>query len=110
MGATNNTTLTWADNSGNETGFKLESGAERLVRSARYNSCPPNTTQVGNFTTPTNTLTLFRVRAYNAAGDSAFSAVASAPVAKIVSPVAGAGPSTSPRTSTSPPTRQTPKA
>ena len=64
--------ITWADNSNNETGFKIE----RKTSSGNYSqitTVSANTTSYTNTGLSSNTLYYYRVRAYNSAGNSAYS-------------------------------------
>ncbi len=71
--------LTWVDNSGNEDGFKIErctdSGCKNFVQVAQVGS---NSKSFSNTGLVANTMYVYRVRAFNAAGDSAYSSSASA--------------------------------
>ncbi|MDW7676171.1 MAG: fibronectin type III domain-containing protein, partial [Bacillota bacterium] len=68
----NSVTLTWQDKSNNETGFKIE----RKTGSGSYSeitTVSANTTSFTNTGLSNNTIYTYRVRAYNAAGNSAYS-------------------------------------
>ncbi|HEX6625240.1 MAG TPA: Ig-like domain-containing protein, partial [Pyrinomonadaceae bacterium] len=70
-------TLTWADNSSDEQGFKVE----RRTATGAYSQVallPANTT-TASFFAGSNDDAFFRVRAYNAAGDTAYTNEAGAP-------------------------------
>lgn len=75
--ASKRTTLTWTDNSGNEDGFKIE----RSISGAAFSQIATVGANVGSYTVPGlksgGRTYRFRVRAYNAAGDSAYSNIAS---------------------------------
>ncbi|MBC7929534.1 MAG: hypothetical protein H7Z38_03105, partial [Rubrivivax sp.] len=88
--ATGTATLAWRDNSGDETNFKVESGAAPTSFS-QIKLLPANTTALGNVSAASKTQGYFRVRAFNAAGNSAYSNVGTAPVAFIVAPNEGSG-------------------
>ena len=66
--------LTWTDNANNESGFVLQ-GTVQGGTYADLGSLPPNTTAVEVSGLDDDTVYDFRVRAYNAAGTSAFSNV-----------------------------------
>jgi hypothetical protein len=74
--------LTWTDNSADETGFKLEmrSGSGAF---SQFRLLPANTTSATVDNNSVNSATFFRVRAYNAGGDSTYSNEASPPVAAL---------------------------
>lgn len=69
--------LTWTDNANSETGFKVErsSNGGKWVQIATVNA---NTTSYSNTGLSRNTSYSYRVRAYNAAGNSGYSNTASA--------------------------------
>jgi hypothetical protein len=75
-------TLNWTDNSLDEVGFKVESSSDGTTWH-QIKLLPANSTTVSGLFASANTPTYFRVRAYNAAGDSAYSNVASPPVINI---------------------------
>ncbi len=69
--------LSWADNSGNETGFKIE----RYTNGgsfAQIASVGPNVTQYSNTGLTRGTRYWYRVRAFNASADSLYSNTANA--------------------------------
>ncbi len=70
--STSQINLSWTDNSGNETGFKIErctgSGCTNFAQIATVSANVYNNTGLSKNTTYT-----YRVRAYNAAGNSAYS-------------------------------------
>jgi hypothetical protein len=80
-----NVTLNWADNSVDETGFKIEmrsgTGAWNQIKTAASNA-----TSATGITVSATQASAFRVRASNASGDSAFSNEASAPIVQMNSP------------------------
>jgi hypothetical protein len=80
--ATGTVNLRWTDASTNETGFKVEMATTAAFSQIRLLGA--NTTSTGGVSVGANTVNQFRVRAYNAAGDSAYSNVATPPVAGIV--------------------------
>ena len=69
--------LTWKDNSTNEVGFKIErsSNGKTFTQIATVSA---NVTGFGDYNLPKGNKYTYRVRAYNAGGDSAFSNTASA--------------------------------
>ncbi len=71
--------LTWTDNSGNETGFKIErcTGAA-CANFSQIASVGANVTSYSSTGLKRNTTYRYRVRAYNAAGNSAYSNVVNA--------------------------------
>jgi len=74
-------TLTWADNSSNETGFKIE----RSTDGVSFTQIATTATNIATYTDSTGlayaTTYYYRVRATNSVGDSAYTAVASATTA-----------------------------
>ncbi|HEX7177479.1 MAG TPA: fibronectin type III domain-containing protein, partial [Pyrinomonadaceae bacterium] len=74
---TNYIQLAWADNSSNETGFKIErcTGAT-CTNFAQIGTVGANVTSAKNSGLSRRTTYRFRIRAYNAAGDSAYSNIA----------------------------------
>lgn len=76
----NNRRLSWADNSANESGFKIEQRSQNggvWTAWSQLGVVGPNVTSYQTFMKGCGTMQ-WRVRAYNAAGDSAYSNVASA--------------------------------
>ncbi|HYN86759.1 MAG TPA: Ig-like domain-containing protein [Pyrinomonadaceae bacterium] len=73
-------TLTWADASDNEVGFKIEQRTGATAAWSQVRQVGANTTTASGFTTSVAEPTYFRVRAYNAGGDSPYSNEATAPV------------------------------
>jgi len=73
--------LSWADNSSNETGFKIErkSGSGAYAQIATVGA---GVTSYADSSLAANTTYTYRVRAYNARGDSAYSNEASGTTAK----------------------------
>jgi hypothetical protein len=84
-------TLTWTDNSDNETGFKVETSADGTSWSVGSTTFPANSTSAAGFGANSGSLNYFRIRAINGAGTSAYSNVASPPLAQIVAPDYGQG-------------------
>jgi pectate lyase len=70
-------TLSWSDNSSNESGFKIERSTDGIVFT-QIATTGANTATYTNGSLTTGTTYHYRVRAYNSAGDSAYSNVASA--------------------------------
>ena len=70
-------TLTWTDNSSNETGFKVDRSTDGITFS-EIGSVGANVTSVANTGLQKNRTYDYRVRSYNNAGSSAPSNVASA--------------------------------
>lgn len=68
--------LTWKDNSSNETGFKIERSTNGSTFT-QIATVGTNATSYSNTGLTANTLYYYRVRAYNAAGNSAYSNTAS---------------------------------
>ena len=75
--------LTWADNSSNETGFSIESckGAT-CTNFAQIATVGADATIYPNTNLKANTTYRYRVRAYNAAGNSGYSNIATATTLK----------------------------
>src|SRR5205085_527506 len=69
--------LSWADNSGNETGFKVERWSSASPTWAQIAAVGPNVTSYSDAGLAAGTTYFYRVRATNGAGDSAYSAQAS---------------------------------
>ncbi|HYG12500.1 MAG TPA: Ig-like domain-containing protein, partial [Pyrinomonadaceae bacterium] len=78
---TGNVTLTWTDNSADETGFKAE--VKSVSGWNEFRRLGANTTSITNYSVPLTNRAIFRVRAYNAYGDSAYSNEATAPVVNL---------------------------
>ena len=70
--------LSWTDNSANETGFKIERAAASSGPFSQIATVGANVKTYQNTGLQRNTSYYYRVRAYNAAGDSAYSNTASA--------------------------------
>jgi len=70
-------TLSWSDNSNNESGFKIERSTDG-VNFSQIATTGANTTSYTNSSLTTGTTYHYRVRAYNDAGDSAYSNTATA--------------------------------
>jgi hypothetical protein len=70
-------TLNWTDNSSNETGFKIERSTDG-VNFSQITTTGANVTSYKNVSLTSGTTYYYRVRATNAAGDSAYSNTASA--------------------------------
>jgi hypothetical protein len=72
--STSQINLSWTDNSGNETGFKIErctgSGCTNFAQIATVGA---NVRSYNNTGLNKNTTYTYRVRAYNAAGNSTYS-------------------------------------
>ncbi len=66
-------TLTWADNSTNEDGFKVERATGSSGTFAQVITVGPNITSYTDTTVVAGTQYCYRVRAYNVAGDSSYS-------------------------------------
>jgi titin len=75
--AKNKITLKWQDNSNNESGFQIEQSTNG-VNFTQIATVGPNVTSYSDSGVRKNTLYYYRVRAYNSAGSSAYSNVASA--------------------------------
>ncbi|MDT7777884.1 MAG: hypothetical protein QOC99_396, partial [Acidobacteriota bacterium] len=80
--------LTWTDNSANELGFKVEMSSDGTTWN-QIKLSPAGTTSEANIAVGSTTQYYFRVRAYNAAGDSVYTNVASPPVAQVSAPQYG---------------------
>ena len=70
--------LTWLDQSANETGFQIERSTNNKIWAQITPSAGANVTSYANTGLKANTTYYYRVRAYNSAGNSAYSNVASA--------------------------------
>jgi len=70
--------LSWTDNATNETGFKIERGPAAGGPFTQVATATANATNYGDSGLAASTTYFYRVRATNAVGDSAYSAVASA--------------------------------
>jgi predicted phage tail protein len=70
--------LSWTDNSANETGFKIERAAASSGPFSQIAIVGTNVKTYQNTGLQRNTRCYYRVRAYNAAGNSAYSNTASA--------------------------------
>ncbi len=82
--------LSWTDNSTDELGFKLEVRSPTLIPNwSEFARTGPNVTSYGNYWVSEYEPYFFRVRAYNAAGDSAYSNEVSPPRVKIVGSTGG---------------------
>ena len=75
-------TLTWNDNSNDEAGFKVES-RNGLGPWSQIRELGANVTSLAGLTVSATEPTSFRVRAYDAAGDSGYSNEASAPLVSL---------------------------
>ena len=81
-------TVTWSDASTNEDGFKLERKTGTAGSYAQIATLPANTTGYVDTAVTAGTTYCYRVRAYNAAGDSAYSNEdCAAPVSATLYPV-----------------------
>ena len=69
--------LAWTDNSGNETGFKVEQSTNG-TSFAQITVAGPNVTRYSDTGLTRGTRYWYRVRAFNASADSAFSNTAGA--------------------------------
>jgi hypothetical protein len=66
-------TLTWTDNSTNETGFRIQQATDAaFTANVVTTTVPANSTAWGSRRMPSATDLYFRVQAYNAAGPSAW--------------------------------------
>jgi hypothetical protein len=86
-------TLTWSDNSMNETGFAIERAPTPATATApttwtEIARVPANTTTYRDTGLPEGTLFWYRIRAFNTAGSSAYSNTASASTAALPPPIA----------------------
>jgi hypothetical protein len=71
--SSNNVVLTWADNSNNEVGFKIERSTDNITYT-QIATTSPNLTSTATYTDSgqAGTHHYYRVKAFNAAGDSAY--------------------------------------
>ncbi|MFO7535130.1 MAG: choice-of-anchor Q domain-containing protein [Kiritimatiellia bacterium] len=81
--ASNQITVAWQDKSGDETGFKVESGTDGSAYS-QIALTGPNVTSTVHIGRAVGVTNYYRVRASNASGNSAYSAVASAVIGEII--------------------------
>ena len=72
--------LAWTDNASDETGFKIERGTDG-VNFAQIDTAAADAESYSDSACDPNTLYYYRVRAYNGAGDSAYTNIASAKTA-----------------------------
>jgi Fibronectin type III domain len=77
--------LVWQDNSGNEDGFQIEQAPGRTTSFTQIATVGPNVTSYSSTGLTPNTSYSYRVRAYNAAGSSAYSNIATATTSSGVS-------------------------
>ncbi len=70
--------LSWTDNSGNEDGFRIERSTGSSTTYTEITTVGPNATSYSNAGLSASTLYNYRVRSYNTAGNSGYTAVASA--------------------------------
>ena len=82
--------LSWADNSSDETGFRVEKSTDN-VTFTQFVSLSANVTSTSASGLTASTIYYFRVRAYNTGGNSAYSAVASATTQAVAPPAAPSG-------------------
>ncbi|MDD5145487.1 MAG: fibronectin type III domain-containing protein [Candidatus Pacebacteria bacterium] len=75
--------LNWQDNSTNETGFKVEKSTNGVDFAEIY-SLPANSTNCYDYDVAPGTTYYYRVKTYNAAGDSEYSNIASATILELV--------------------------
>jgi hypothetical protein len=76
--STSQINLSWTDNAGNETGFKIERSTRNNSSFTQIATVGANVTSYSSTGLSKNTTYYYRVRAYNADGDSAYSNEASA--------------------------------
>ena len=75
--------LSWTDNSSNETGFSIEScKGPTCTNFVQIATVGANVTTYSNTNLKANTTYRYRVRAYNAAGNSGYSNIATATTLK----------------------------
>ncbi|HAT11891.1 MAG TPA: hypothetical protein DCS97_15170, partial [Planctomycetes bacterium] len=79
-------TLTWTDNASNETGFKLERSPDGSSGWTQIATPAANATSYGDSGLLASTAYYYRLRATNAAGDSSYTATASATTTTAVTP------------------------
>ena len=82
----NGVSLTWADNSTDELGFKVETSSASTGPWTQFATVGANVTTLNNVSVGSTQVAYFRVRAYNVAGDSAYSNITSPPYVYISSP------------------------
>ena len=89
--AINQINLSWADNSVGETGFKIErkTGAGGIYSQIAVTT--DNTTTYSDATVTASTTYVYRIKAYNAGGDSAYSTEGAATTPAPPAPSAGGG-------------------
>ncbi len=80
--------LAWTDNSTNETGFRVERSTDN-VTFTEIGTTAANVTTFNSTTLTSGTTYYYRVRAYNAGGNSAYSNTASATTAVVQAPYPG---------------------
>lgn len=80
--------LTWSDNSNNETGFQIERSLTSGSGYALIVTTAPNATSYSNAGLTANTSYFYRVRATNASGSSAYTAVSTALTQPVTLPAA----------------------
>ena len=85
VAAYNQINLTWTDNASNETGFKVERKKGASGTYAQIGTAGVNATSYSDSTCGSGTNYYYRVRAYNASGDSAYSAEQNATTTEITS-------------------------
>ncbi|HEV2914276.1 MAG TPA: fibronectin type III domain-containing protein [Pyrinomonadaceae bacterium] len=71
--------ISWTDNSSDETGFKIERcGGSSCTDFTQIGTMPAGVTNITDWGLSKNKTFKYRVRAYNSAGDSAYSNIATA--------------------------------
>jgi titin len=80
--------LTWSDNSNNETGFQIERSLTSGSGYALIATTAPNTTAYSNTGLAANTSYFYRIRATNASGSSAYTAISNAITQPVTLPAA----------------------